>query len=219
MGAQCKYCGKEISFWSASIGDRESCPKCAPKHASDPGKIKGLKEAEFKACVDGLGLLEGEEMGLHFVCLKQEVGAPSVWNGQRTVSNKKGLLVFTNDNMIFMQQEGSWSSNYSQALRFPIENICGVSTSGSLIKHVRILVGTGGNSDFFEFMPFAGQGTVDEIRRSVETHLKEMRQQKKQLAQEVLSKGTAPLMIFCKFCGARNKSDRSNCANCGAVLT
>jgi hypothetical protein len=32
-------------------------------------------------------------------------------------------------------------------------------------------------------------------------------------------KGTIPEMIFCKFCGAKNKPGDSKCINCGALLT
>jgi len=182
-------------------------------------QMKGMKDSEYHACIDNLGLFEGEKIKLQFVCFRQTVGAPSIWNGQRSMENKKGLLVCTNDNMIFMQQEGAWSSNYSQALRIPLEEIRGISGGGTFVKRLRILVGAGGSSEHHEFMPFAGQGSIDEIRRSIEQLLNEVRQEKKRLAQEALAKGTIQQMIFCKFCGTRNKSDQSHCANCGARLT
>ena len=34
-----------------------------------------------------------------------------------------------------------------------------------------------------------------------------------------LTKATIPEMIFCKFCGAKNKPEDTRCVNCGAVLT
>lgn len=217
MGSKCSHCGKEIGFWTASIGDRDSCPKCAVEHRNDKGRLRGMKDSEIKACFDGLGLMDDEKLALTYVCFKQTVGAPSIWSGQRTVESKKGLLAFTSDNMIFMQQEGSWSSNYSQCMRIPLESVSGVSTCGGLVKHIRIAVGSSG-SDFHEFMPIGG-GKTDEIRRSIEAHLNEVRKVKKRLAQEALAKGVTPQMIFCRFCGTRNRSDESFCANCNAPMT
>ena len=181
--------------------------------------MKGMKESEYKACIDNLGLLEGEEIKCQLVCFRQEVGAPSIWGGQQEMKNRKGLLVFTNDNMIFMQQEGAWSSDYSQALRFSLEDISGVSGNEGFTRRLRILIGGKGNSEYHDFLPFRGYGKVKEIRSSIMKTLQEVREEKKQFAQEALIKGTIPTMIFCKYCGARNKSEKSHCVNCGAILT
>lgn len=245
----CSKCGRKFPllsrvYWHTSFKDEEGRPKplCREcyseikkesiskqveniKSGIKEGKnklgmpIKGMKDSEYRACMDNLGLLEGEEIKLQYVCFRHTIGAPSIWDGQRSIEQKKGLLVFTNDNMIFMQQEGAWSCNYSQALRFPLEEISGISEGGTFIKRLRILVGTRGSSEYHEFVPFAGQGTISEIRHAIETLLTEVRQEKKRLAQEALAKGTVPVMIFCKFCGTRNKADQSHCANCGAPLT
>lgn len=183
--------------------------------------IKGMKDSEYQTCIDGLGLLEGEEIRLQYVCFRKVLSPPSLWNGKQRSETKKGLLVLTSDNMIFMQQEGAWSSNYAQALRFPLEQIVGIVSGGTVIKHIRISVGVSGASERHEFINFVstyGKQTIHEVRRDVEKLLKDARQEKKQLAEEALVKGTVPAMIFCKFCGTRNKSDRSNCANCGAPL-
>jgi hypothetical protein len=184
--------------------------------------IKGMKDSEYQFCVSNLGLLEGEEIKLQYVCYRQTISPPSIWDGKSRTESKKGLLVFTNDNMIFMQQEGAWSSNYAQALRFPLESISGLVSGGTLVKHIRIVIGVSGSSEQHEFINFVstfGQQQIQEVRADIEKLLKVAREEKKRLAVEAMTKGTVPTMIFCRFCGARNKADQSNCANCGAVLT
>jgi hypothetical protein len=179
-----------------------------------------MKDSEYQSCIDGLGLLEGEEVKLQVVVLRQYISQPiGVFVTARRIESRKGLLVFTNDNMIFMQQEGSWSSKYSQALRVPLENITGLFCEGGLLKHLKISIGNMGFLQQEQFLPFAGQGKIDVIRHMIEKILTEARQEKKRLAQEAMSKRTFPAMIFCKYCGSRNKADQSNCANCGATLT
>jgi len=57
-----------------------------------------------------------------------------------------------------------------------------------------------------------------DVRADVEKHLKAAREEKKRLPVEAMQKGTVPTMVFCRFCGARNKSDQPNYANCGSRL-
>lgn len=187
-----------------------------------------LSDSEYQTCIDGLGLLEGEEIRLKYGCARRyfarSVTAALFLGGGASAERghvKKGLLVFTNDNMIFMEQEGR-SSHYAQALRVPLENISGVLSGGTvlLFKFVKIFVGIGGAKDEHEFVKFfSPKQPVHEIREEIERLLKKVRGEKKRLAQEALAKGTVPTMIFCRFCGARNKSDQSLCVNCGAPLT
>jgi hypothetical protein len=205
--------------------DKKLCRSCfvevlgSDGTASPSGSIRGLKDSEYRACIENLGLLEGEEIRLQYVCLRQFISRPiGAFVTQPRTEQKKGLLVFTNDNMIFMQQEGMWSSNYSQALRFPLESISGVVSGGTLMKHVRILVGAGGVSEEHQFLPFAGQGNAHEMIGSVQKLLREVREEKKRLALAAVATGSLPAMIFCKFCGARNKADQTRCGNCGALL-
>ena len=189
--------------------------------------MKWMKDSEYKSCMDNLGLLEGEEVRLQYVCFRNVMSPPSpirkllADDSTPRVETKKGLLVFSNDNVIFMQQEGSWSTNYAQALRIPLEQISGVVSGGTLIKHIRIRVGTGGVSEQHEFINFVstyGQQQIHEVRADIERIQKEAREQKRQLAQEALARGTIPIMIFCKYCGTRNKASQSHCLNCAAPL-
>ncbi len=166
------------------------------------------------------GLPEGEEIKLQYVCYREVIGTD--WAGNPRKSSHKGLLVFTNDNLIFMQQEGAWSSSYSQALRIPLEYVSGITSGGFLVKHVVITTSLEGatRNEFYNFKRVLDQSmTIEEVRQEIEQLIKKVRVEKKHLAQEALAKGTIPQMIFCKYCGVRNKSDSSFCANCKATLT
>jgi ribosomal protein L40E len=131
----------------------------------------------------------------------------------------KGLLAFTTDNMIFMQQQGgrlARSSNYAQALRIPLEHISGVTAGGTALKHLRVTMGITGTEQH-EFIKFEGRD-VQEVSADIGRHLKEVREEKRKTAQAAIAAGTVPQMIFCRFCGARNKSDQTKCSNCAALL-
>lgn len=184
-----------------------------------------MSEADYAMCMSSLGLLEGEVIKLQYVCLRPVV-EDSFWMGPQTV-NKVGLLVFSNDNMFYMQKEKS--GDFTQAVRVPLESISGVVTGGSLIHHLRIMVGMSGTTQTHEFIlvPFVppeggdylkGQAAVVRARTNVMKTLTESRENKKRLAQEALSKGSQPSFIFCKFCGNRNKSDSVKCSSCGAPI-
>jgi len=178
--------------------------------------MKGLKDSEYSACIDNLGLLEGEEIKLQYVCRCVPPVRPN-----ETRLNLKGLLVFTNDNMIFMEKQGLFSSRYSQRLRIPIEEISGTSLkriSGFGVLALRVFVGIGTQSGEY-IVSGVKEKRIENVEEEIQRLLTEVRQEKKRLAQEALAKGTVPAMIFCKFCGTRNKADQSHCANCGAPLT
>jgi hypothetical protein len=72
-------------------------------------------------------------------------------------------------------------------------------------------------ADIHEFIRLEGK-EAQEVRADFEQILKEVRDEKRKLAQAALSAGKMPQMVFCKFCGARNKSDQMKCGNCGALL-
>ena len=182
-------------------------------------RIKGLNEQEYQACLNGLGLLEQEEIRLQYVVARKLFRKSTTSKSGLKVENRKGLLVFTNDNLIFMQQEGIWSSNYSQAIRIPLEQITGMESGGKLMKHIRVRIGVSETDEYeFNFPPLLLERSITEIRDEIDGLLKQIREERKRSAQETLAGRTVPAMIFCKFCGTRNKSDRSHCANCGAPL-
>lgn len=190
-------------------------------HKAGAGYIARLvQELMGVRTIDNLGLLEGEKTELKYACNRVTISSPSMWDGKSRQELKKGMLVFTNDNMIFMQQE---VGEFAQALRIPLESISGLVSGGSLIKHIKIAVGAGGPSEQHEFANFqsvlARQQQIQDVRAEIERHLKTSREEKKLLAVEAMQKGTVPTMVFCRFCGTKNKSNQPNCANCGAILT
>jgi len=182
---------------------------------------KGLKDNEYQSCINGLGLLQGEQLILKYICFRE---IQTILFGKPNIDRKKGLLVFTNDNLIFMQLQGNSSS---QALRMPLEQIRGVSSLGrrgflnwsnicfevdSGITHTfDIWKACEENSD--------GIDNVQVITEKIQKLLNDTRAEKKRLAKEALAKGAMPAMIFCKFCGARNKADETHCNNCNAPLS
>jgi hypothetical protein len=101
--------------------------------------MEGMSDDEYQNCIANMGLLEGEELRLQVACRRSTHGF-----------TPKGLLVFTSDNMIFMQQEGRGSSNYAPALRIGLEHISGVTIA---FASLRIVVGTTGTEQhrFFHF--------------------------------------------------------------------
>jgi hypothetical protein len=143
--------------------------------------LKGMNDSEYTNCLNSLGLLSGETIKLQYVCYRQTISPPSMWNGQQRMESHKGLLVFTNDNMIFMQQEGR-GSTYAQALRFPIESIGGLVSGGTFIQHIRFTVGVIGASQQHEFINFIStysQKKIFEVRAEIDNFLKEVRENKK----------------------------------------
>jgi hypothetical protein len=186
--------------------------------------MMGMTDEEYQACLSSLGLLEGEQIRLQYVCKKitlNNFGSP--------VAIHKGLLVFTDDNMTFMQQEGTPSffrpdrrkgNDYGQAIRVPIESVSGVVMAGGFLQ---ISVGVNGITEQHIFGGFQSE-TLDrnwghQVRNEVERTLKEVREERRRLAQQALSQGTVPSMVFCKFCGVKNKADQPKCSSCGAPLS
>jgi ribosomal protein L40E len=184
-----------------------------------------MKESEYKSCIDALGLLEGEEKRLQHVCYRGIVAVG--WDGKPQKKEYKGLLVFTNDNMIFMQQVGFRSDSYTQALRIPLEQIAGMSYGkGLVLQHIIVSVGTAGVSQTHQFTIWKGceehSGGIDDaklITQKIQDHLKSIREEKRKIAEQAIAKGTLPTMVFCRYCGARNKSEQTKCVNCGALLS
>ena len=120
-----------------------------------------------------------------------------------------------------MQQDGTMSS---QALRIPLEQIIGISCGGRFLKHINFEVAGQPLGYAFDVWKLCEENSdgIDDVQlitQKVQSLLNTSRAEKKRLAQEAFAIGKLPTVIFCKFCGARNKADQSLCANCGAVLT
>jgi len=82
------------------------------------------------------------------------------------------------------------------------------------------MVGVSGASEQHEFINFMSPLGYSKSNMSEQVSKSfSKKPEKKRKAIEAMTKGTVPTMVFCKYCGARNKADSSNCANCGAILT
>lgn len=216
---KCSVCGKEVSFFKMKgYPGKWMCPDCLESWKKEMRKKRThvlLTDEEHNAAMDELGLLEGEEKKLEYSCYRQSIGPISLWDGQRAIEQRKGLLVFTNDNMIFMEQQGSWSSTYMQALRVPLEQITGISSGGLLIKNLRILTVTSEH----HFANFELNLDFNSVVAEMQKHLKEVREERKRITKDARLIGGMNTTVFCRHCGTRNKFDESFCANCGAPLT
>ena len=58
--------------------------------------MKGMDDSEYNSCISNLGILEGEEIKLQYVCFRHTISPPSIWDGKQKTQTNKGLLVFTN---------------------------------------------------------------------------------------------------------------------------
>jgi len=174
--------------------------------------MKGISDKDYQKCMDNLGLLEGETIRLEYVC-KRHTWVKSAFRdtGQKEEIHS-GLLVLTNDNLIFMQKEGIFDAHYGQALHIPLEKIYGTHIGGIVQKHLKL------KTDIEELQFGYFKVKIEEAREAIEKLLKTTREEKKKIAIEAREQGKMPAMIFCKYCGARNKATESQCKNCGGLL-
>jgi len=182
--------------------------------------MKGLKDAKYRACTDNLGLLEGEKKELEYLIdgviigrgdgseleyLFQEFINSSI-DSSKTTTLKKGLLVFTNINLIFIQQE-----NYSR-LVVPLDQLGGMGCF-TYKDHYSIGVVTVDGYEYgFDLCRTEGPSVVQNPSlNELSKQIQKFGMEQKRLAKE------APAKI-CEYCGARNKIDQSRCVSCGAPL-
>ncbi len=66
---------------------------------------------------------------------------------------------------------------------------------------------------------FGGVGSMIAGNMAIKNQIKATSQQWATAINMLISKGKVPEMIYCKFCGTKNKSDESKCLHCGAILT
>jgi len=184
--------------------------------SSNEVKIEGLSEKDSKLAINSIRLLEGEKIKQMYACQR------SIEKGKKK-EIKKGLFVITDNNLLFQQQEGTFSKHFHTALRIPLTQIHGITSGGKLIKHIRILAGIGGSLTEHEFVNFYGarvgeSKNIHEIRDEIENTITKARQEQAKLAKEAVEKGKPPIMIFCRYCGARSPATSQRCSNCGATL-
>src|SRR2546422_8623453 len=109
-----------------------------------------MNDEENPAHIASLGLLAGEQVKLQLPCSRKEILPSVISQSGIQASWHKGVLVVTNDNMIFMQKEGEGSgSDYSQALRIPLENVVGVTAGkGLILHHIRFVLASSETHEF-----------------------------------------------------------------------
>ena len=184
-------------------------------------KMSKMSNSEYKAYMDNLDLLEGEKKELEYFVQKVVIGrgdgskidylVREFIDGHddpgRTTTLKNGLLVFTNINLIFIQE-----TDYSRFV-VPLDQLGGIGCFSykdcSIIGVVTV--------DGFEYgfilwetedSSVVQNPSVNELTKQIQVFGMEQ----KRLAIE------APVKI-CKYCGARNKIDQTRCVNCGTLLT
>ena len=65
---------------------------------------------------------------------------------------------------------------------------------------------------------FGGVGSMIAGNMAIKNQIKSNIQQWASTINTLISKGKLPEMIFCKYCGTKNKSSDSICVHCGAIL-
>ena len=65
---------------------------------------------------------------------------------------------------------------------------------------------------------FGGVGTIIAGSMAIKNQIKATSQQWATAINMLISKGKLPEMIYCKYCGTKNKSTESKCVHCGAIL-
>jgi ribosomal protein L40E len=163
-----------------------------------------MSDSEYKACMDNLGLLEGEKKELEYR-IQEFINGRG--DSSKTTTLKNGLLVFTNFNLILIQQE-----DYLR-LVVPLDQLSGIGCF-TYKDHYAIGVVTVDGYEYgfllwkTEDSSVVQNPSLNELSKQIQKFGMEQRR----LAKE------APVKI-CKYCGARNKIDQSRCVNCGALLT
>lgn len=149
---------------------------------------------------------------------------------------KKGLLVITNKNLLFQQQEGIFTKHFHTALRIPLTQIHGITSGGTFTKHIKVLAGIGGSLTEHEFNNFVETGkSIHELRSEIENDITEAREEQEEekkrerlhilldfsFLRDCLEKGGLLVQnIQCPHCGAPiempNSGDHVKCEHCGS---
>ena len=175
----------------------------------------------YKAYMDNLGLLEGEKKDLEYAIEKVVGGRGDGSNLEyliqefiddhnspsKTMTLKNGLLIFTNINLIFIQERG-----YSRLI-VPLDQLGGIGCF-FYKDHSSIGVVTVDGYEYGFLLSQTDDSSVvcnpdiNELTRQIQVFGMEQ----KRLANEVPIK-------TCTYCRARNKIDQTRCVNCGALIT
>jgi len=180
-----------------------------------------MSDSEYKAYMDNLELLEGEKKELEYLIQKVVIGhgdgskldylIQGFIDGHddpsRTMTLKNGLLVFTNINLIFIQEK-----DYSRSV-VPLEQLGGIGCfSYKDCSSIGVVTVDGYEYGFLlsqtDDSSVVCNPDINELTRQIQVFGMEQ----KRLANEVPIK-------TCTYCRARNKIDQTRCVNCGALIT
>ena len=178
--------------------------------------------------LDSIHLLGGEKIEKLHVCYRLYKGG--------MLESKKGLLVITNKNLLFQQQEGILTKHFHTALRIPLTQIHGITSGGTLTRHIKVLAGIGGSLAEHEFNNFVETGKSNhELRSEIENDITEAREEQEEkekrervhilldfaFLRDFLKKGGLLVQnIQCPRCSAPiempNSGDHVKCEHCGS---
>ena len=140
---------------------------------------------------------------------------PARSGGGFTVSlsaNKVGYIVFTNRRIFFVEKRGVFTETYAVVLDIRYEDIIGVSTGGTLLRHLSI---TDKNDEEHRFHLYRGTPTelIPYIKQFMDARQEEIEEEKAKervqivadfsFLKSVMEKGRIVLQVIsCPFCGA-----------------
>ena len=155
-------------------------------------------------------------MELTDACMLSE-GEEIIFDDGNIGRNKK--LVLTNRRLIFLQGSGRFNKTYQKEDEIAIEDIESAhydtefgAVTLQLKNGEKDLVEFGmSDSDHLEEMFLGTDHDIMDVRlqATIDRWVNEINR----LAVKV------PKMVYCKYCGAKNKSTDTKCVHCGALLT
>ena len=179
-----------------------------------------ISDSEYKAYMNNIYFLEGEKIELSYLIQKVVIGRGDGSNidhlieafmegyddPNRTMTLENGLLVFTNINIIFIQEK-----DYSRSVVL-LDQLAGLGCF--LYKgcsSIAVATVDGYEYGFIllktEDSSLVQNPNINELTRQIQIFGMEQ----KRLAQ-------GPAVKICKYCSAQNKADQTRCVNCGALL-
>jgi len=130
---------------------------------------------------------------------------------------RKKKLVLTNKRLIFLQGKGRFNKTYQKEDEIPIEDIESAhydTEFGAIVLQLK-----NGEKEVIDFIGF---DSFEDVLMGTNSDISEVRLQAtidrwvnaiNRLAVKI------PKMIYCKYCGAKNKPTETKCVHCGALLS
>ena len=116
---------------------------------------------------------------------------------------QSGAIVLTNHRIFWMEKRGAFKKTLHTIFFLSLPEIISINMQGRFSKRINIVTSQGELQFRFKDMEKFTKSTLKLIK---EYKVRE-------------STKLAPRIIFCKYCGAKNKEDVTKCGNCSALLT